>query len=99
MLLFDHIYQTLSTVQSFSLTMALYPEVQRKAYQQIEKVVGNDRLPDFEDRPNLPYVEAIVKEAFRWQPVLPFGECECDESDQGQCYQSCFRGCAQSDDR
>ena len=53
--------------------MVLYPEVQRKAQAEIDAVVGKDRLPDFGDRPFLPYVSAILEEALRWHPVVPLG--------------------------
>ncbi|KAJ3485033.1 hypothetical protein NLI96_g5228 [Meripilus lineatus] len=64
---------TVSAIYSFFLAMTLYPEVQRKAQEEIDIVVGNDRLPTFEDRGNLPYVEALVKEVFRFKPVAPLG--------------------------
>ena len=60
-------------MQFFFLAMALYPEVQKKAQAEIDAVIGNNRLPDFGDREALPYINAIVKEAMRWQPVTPFG--------------------------
>ena len=53
--------------------MALYPEVQKKAQAEIDTVVGPNRLPDFHDRPSLPYINAVVKESLRWNLVLPFG--------------------------
>ena len=49
------------------------PEVQRKAQEEIDSVIGVDRLPTFEDESKLPYVAAMVKEVFRWQQVAPFG--------------------------
>ena len=54
--------------------MALHPEVQKKAQAEIDAVVGLNRLPDFEDRPYLPYVNAVVKESMRWHLVAPLGE-------------------------
>ena len=54
--------------------MALYPEIQKKAQEEIDAVVGPHRLPDFEDRPSLPYINAIVKESMRWHLVLPLGK-------------------------
>jgi len=33
-----------------------------------------ERLPTFEDRPRLPFVDAICKEVKRWRPVVPLGE-------------------------
>jgi len=73
MTFFNSIIQTVSAVQFFFLAMALYPEVQKKAQAEIDAVIGNNRLPDFSDRDALPYINAIVKEAMRWQPVTPFG--------------------------
>lgn len=55
------------------LLMNLHPEVQAKAHEEIDRVVGRDRLPNFEDRENLPYINAIVKEVLRWHPVSPLG--------------------------
>jgi cytochrome P450 len=54
--------------------MTLYPEVQKKAQEEIFRVVGEDRLPTFADRDRLPYVGALVKEVLRWNPVGPLGE-------------------------
>ena len=55
--------------------MTLYPDVQKKAQQEIDAVVGTDRLPSFDDRHNLPYVCALVSEVMRWQPIVPMGKC------------------------
>ena len=54
--------------------MMMHPEAQRKAQAEIDKVVGSDRLPTLADQPSLPYVDALVKEVFRWNPVAPLGE-------------------------
>jgi len=40
----------------------------------IDSVVGKDRLPDFSDRPALPYLDAILRETLRWNPVAPMGQ-------------------------
>jgi hypothetical protein len=53
--------------------MAVYPEKQAKAQAEIDKVVGNDRLPQVSDRESLPYTMALMKEVFRWQPIVPMG--------------------------
>jgi len=62
---------TVSSVQTLFLAMALYPEVQKKAQAEIDAVVGLNRLPDFHDRPSLPYINAVVKESSRWNLVTP----------------------------
>lgn len=48
------------------LAMTLFPETRRRGQEEIDRVVGSDRLPDFEDRENLPYIEAIYKECLRY---------------------------------
>ena len=53
--------------------MSLNPDVQKKAQAELDNVLGPDRLPTFEDRSSLPYVEALVMETLRWHPVLPIG--------------------------
>ncbi|KAG2150439.1 cytochrome P450 [Suillus clintonianus] len=62
-----------SMLHAFILAMVLYPEVQAKAQSEIDAVIGSTRLPCFEDRPSLPYVEAILREMLRWNPALPLG--------------------------
>ncbi|KAI0704090.1 cytochrome P450 [Earliella scabrosa] len=64
---------TNSAMQAFFLAMALYPEIQKKAQQQLDQVVGGRRLPDFSDQHDLPYVNALVKELLRWHCVTPIG--------------------------
>ena len=53
------------------LAMSLYPEVQRKAQAELDAIVGPNRLPNFDDRNSLVYVNAIVKESLRWHNVIP----------------------------
>ena len=45
--------------------MLHYPDVYRKAREEIDRVIGNERLPDFTDRYSLPYIEALVMELYR----------------------------------
>ena len=53
------------------LAMSLYPEVQKKAQAELDAIVGPNRLPNFDDRNSLVYVNAIVKESLRWHNVIP----------------------------
>jgi cytochrome P450 len=57
----------------FVLAMVLNPHVQKRAQAEIDALIGRDRLPTFEDRASLPYIDAIVRETFRWEPVVPLG--------------------------
>lgn len=54
--------------------MTLYPEVQKKAHEELDSVVGTDRLPVFEDMDRLPYLRALVSEVVRWMPVAPLSK-------------------------
>lgn len=56
---------TVGATYGFFLAMILNPHVQRAAQAEIDAVVGLDRLPTFSDRANLPYINALVKEALR----------------------------------
>lgn len=53
--------------------MALHPEIQKRAQLEIDSVIGTHRLPEFEDRPSLPFIEALFREVMRFRPVLPLG--------------------------
>ncbi|EMD36018.1 hypothetical protein CERSUDRAFT_115946 [Gelatoporia subvermispora B] len=64
---------TYSTLLVFILAMAENPEVHRRAQAEVDHVVGQDRMPSIGDIPNLPYIDAVVKEAMRWHPSLPLG--------------------------
>ena len=69
--------QTVATLLNFVYAMTLYPEVQARAQQEIDTVVGRDRLATFEDRKQLPYLSSVVKEAFRWRPSVPLCTQRC----------------------
>ncbi|KAF9237852.1 cytochrome P450 [Melanogaster broomeanus] len=70
---FKHALQRMSSgvLTTFVLAMVLNPEVQEKAHAQINMVVGRDRLPTLDDRPLLTYIDAIMRETLRWNPVTP----------------------------
>lgn len=57
--------QTYSTINTFILAMVLHPHVLEKAQEEIDRVVGAGRLPDFDDRESLPYIEAVFQEVLR----------------------------------
>jgi len=53
--------------------MLLSPEIQKRAQAELDSVIGRERLPTFDDRPKLPFVDAVCKESLRWHPVIPTG--------------------------
>lgn len=50
-----------------------HPEKQAIARAQVDAVVGKDRMPNFDDVVDLPYVRAFVLETNRWKPLVPLG--------------------------
>jgi len=72
---------TSCTLLIFVLAMLLFPDAQMNAQLEIDRVVGADRFPSFEDRPSLPYVEAVLREVMRWRPVTPLGIPHCAMED------------------
>lgn len=63
---------TVCALFNFTLAMALYPKVQKKARGFIDNVLEGNRLPEFSDVTELPYLTAVVYEILRWHPVTPF---------------------------
>ncbi|KZV67271.1 cytochrome P450 [Peniophora sp. CONT] len=64
---------TTATMAWWALAMLTYPDIQKRAQEEIDSVVGRTRLPTFADLSHLPYVRAIVQETLRWRPVGPIG--------------------------
>ena len=63
--------QTMTLVLQFFLAMIENPDAMTKAQKEIDSVVGNDRLPTFADRKNLPYIEALFNECLRYSVGVP----------------------------
>lgn len=72
---------TSSTLRAFFLAMSVFPDVQRRAQQEIDEVVGRSRLPRHQDRAGLPYVNAVVRESLRWLPSAPLGVPHAAQAD------------------
>jgi cytochrome P450 len=53
--------------------LAKYPEIQRRAQQEIENVVGKDKTVELSDRTNLPYIQALVYDLMRFADIHPIG--------------------------
>lgn len=59
-------FKTWSTMSFFFLAMVMYPECQARAQKEIDAVIGSGRLPEFDDRSSLPYVECLLQETLRY---------------------------------
>ncbi|KAJ7241848.1 cytochrome P450 [Mycena rebaudengoi] len=64
--------QSVGIMCSFILAMALHPQIQKTAQKALDVSLGG-RLPDFSDYGHTPYIEALINEVLRWNPVAPVG--------------------------
>jgi len=58
---------------AFIQAMMVFEDVQKKAQDELDLVVGPDRLPAVDDYPNLPYIRCCIKETLRWMPTVIMG--------------------------
>lgn len=57
--------QTRTVLLTFILAMVLHPDVYAKAQEEMDRVIGDARLPTLEDRPRLPYISSVLSETYR----------------------------------
>lgn len=61
--------------------MAEFPDVQKKAQEELDRIIGTDRLVNFDDQASLPYIQAVCREVLRWRPVFPLGISHANTTD------------------
>ena len=59
-------------LQTFCLAMCHYPQYLEPLQEELDRVCG-DRMPTNADKPNLPFLRAIIRECIRWRPPVPTG--------------------------
>jgi cytochrome P450 len=65
---------TSTSTITFIFAMCIFPEVQRKAQEELDRVIPNqDRFPNWVDEEKLPYISALVTENFRWRSAIVLG--------------------------
>ena len=62
---------TATTLRWAALFLVRNPEVQSKMRQEIERIVGSGRFPSMEDKPKMPYCEAVILETQRLGNIAP----------------------------
>ncbi|KIK00846.1 hypothetical protein K443DRAFT_678870 [Laccaria amethystina LaAM-08-1] len=62
-----------ASMQNAVYCLINFPHVLKKAQEEIDRVVGKERAPDWADLPNLPYVLAFIEEVHRYRPIGPMG--------------------------
>ncbi|KAL0064863.1 hypothetical protein AAF712_008116, partial [Marasmius tenuissimus] len=64
---------TICGLTTFILAMVLHPKVYNKVQEEMDRVIGKDAIPSYNDRESLPYFECVLKEILRWNPPAPLG--------------------------
>ncbi|KAF8891882.1 cytochrome P450 [Infundibulicybe gibba] len=62
---------TVSLILSWMMVMSNHPDIQARAQDEIQRVIGTSRLPSLDDKGSLPYVEAVITETLRWSAITP----------------------------
>ena len=62
---------TTNTILGLLLTLSNNKHCLKKIQEELDVAIENDRLPEFNDRANTPYVEAVVLEALRYASPVP----------------------------
>ncbi|CCO36772.1 O-methylsterigmatocystin oxidoreductase Short=OMST oxidoreductase [Rhizoctonia solani AG-1 IB] len=64
---------TSTALVAFIAAMVSNPHIQETAQKELDEVLGPATLPTMADRERLPYIQNLVYEVLRWQPVNPTG--------------------------
>ncbi|KAK0460550.1 cytochrome P450 [Desarmillaria tabescens] len=64
--------ETLTVVfLNFIALMANHPEIQQRAFDEIQTIIGSERLPNLQQRDSLPFIDCIIQEVHRMYPPIP----------------------------
>jgi cytochrome P450 len=74
--------KTSGAITGFLLVLWLYPEVSRRAFEEIQSITHGLRLPKVADRSSLPYTEAVFKESIRMRSFMPLGQSPLSDTNK-----------------
>ncbi|KAG2076145.1 cytochrome P450 [Suillus decipiens] len=60
-------------ITNMIMAAACHPLAQAKVHEELDMIIGSDRVPTFQDSSSLPQLHAFLLEALRWRPIVPIG--------------------------
>jgi cytochrome P450 len=79
---------TATNLRWILIHLANQPDVQKRLQDEVDRVVGTNRLPSLDDEIKMPYTQAVILETFRRHTLLPlamFHATTCD-TEVGGCF-------------
>ncbi|KAJ7090846.1 cytochrome P450 [Mycena belliarum] len=75
------VHSTSGIIQWFLALIPSHPDIQARAHEELDRVIGRDHWPSAEDEPRLPFIRAIIKEVQRVHAPFWMATPHCSTED------------------